>query len=247
MERSLVQPTTSRALFGYLLLFFLILALAGGVDRNDRSRDCALARVKPCVDRLLQLANDNVLVHATNETLLDDVCTMTRKAVECVTSYISNCFDKTDREVYLQTASSTKGIMNDICQPGEFRNRFLEHIPCLRLVTIDYNYCGYLYKKTVYHIERGDNAHATPETCCTYNKLNNCSRSMSRKLCDSEAAEFVDEFLERSGDVQLRGNCSAYQEDSGLCSGCGAAPGWPGWPALAAGVLLLFGRHLLGR
>ena len=42
---------------------------------------------------------------------------------------------------------------------------FLKHVPCLRLVSMDYHYCGHLYKKTVAHIQRGEDRAASPEVC----------------------------------------------------------------------------------
>ena len=44
-------------------------APAAGTDGEQR--DCALSTVKPCVDTLLEQANNNVIAHATNQTLLD--------------------------------------------------------------------------------------------------------------------------------------------------------------------------------
>lgn len=47
----------------------------------------------------------------------------TQSAVDCVTSYISQCIDQAERAVYLNTAATANKLMNSICQPGQFRDR----------------------------------------------------------------------------------------------------------------------------
>jgi len=139
--------------------------------------------------------------------------------------------------------------MDAICLQGDFRQSFLKHVSCLKLVTIDYNHCGYLYKETVYHMEQGSHHQPTSsDICCAYNEFANCSRTTSRQLCDSEGAEFVNSFIRLSGDLPLQGNCSVYTADSEQCLSGGLQRAAPGQPGLAVGLLLLVaGRRVLAR
>ncbi|XP_043246654.1 uncharacterized protein LOC122394112 [Amphibalanus amphitrite] len=216
------QPLTlSRRSVGVITLLLLAAPAAG---TEGEQRDCALATVKPCVDTLLEQANNNVIAHATNSTLLD-TCRRIQEAMKCVSDYISSCSTKAEREQFTKTVSSTSGLMDSLCQPGEFQDQFLKHVPCLRLVSIDYNYCGHLYKKLVAHIERGEDRNPSPQVCCTFNEFTNCSRAMSQSLCSSEGAEFVDQYLDRFGDATLTPACKPYHVGSELCPRSGAAPG----------------------
>ena len=43
--------------------------------------------------------------------------------MECVSNYISACSTKAERQLFSKTVSSTSGLMDSLCQPGEFQDR----------------------------------------------------------------------------------------------------------------------------
>ena len=43
--------------------------------------------------------------------------------MSCVSTYISACSTEAEREQFTRTVSSTSGLMDSLCQPGEFQDR----------------------------------------------------------------------------------------------------------------------------
>lgn len=216
-----------------LLAFVHLQPLTVKAARGGSKADCHLRQVDNCLDTIEAISNDQKSAELLKTVGgLEKLCKASADTSACVSSQFRKCATPTHRELYKFFADHFDHSMNNFCQDGQPRQKFLKESPCI---------VDKVLKKPEYRKQCVDNYLATLDktqastdttvkintACCSYNRWEECMYTMINKECGVNARSSMEYFIKKAIGTTSNSICNdaSFKYSSKKCTKLYAAPG----------------------
>ncbi|KAB7507370.1 hypothetical protein Anas_06432, partial [Armadillidium nasatum] len=125
------------------------LSAYGKTSVNKGNEECSTSRLQSCMNLLQTINKDHNLAFASTEEELLNMCSTMNTGFECVYDHVTRCFNKERRDLIYTLLQGTEDVIRLLCTPGDFRNNYKIHAPCMKNVSTDSRMCGPHYQMLI--------------------------------------------------------------------------------------------------
>ncbi|XP_066906797.1 uncharacterized protein [Halyomorpha halys] len=193
-------------LWSFLIVYIL-------TERGDCQ--CSKQDYQRCVKLADPLLKDPHLIYPDNPRDIERVCRTWTYFVECVKTYTDRCFTESRRKEFNKAVESPVSSIHKLCSSPDYRNEYMKHASCMKMMLIEDNHCGRHYKLLVNQVS-GEAAQSS--VCCSHHIFRECVVDQTRNTCDAEATPFSSQMLDKALSF-LRDQCSNYIPNQDDCPG----------------------------
>lgn len=200
-----------------LVIAWLSLALMPVVMLEEK---CTLHQLQSCLESLQSVTQGNDLALVTTRFELLAVCSTLKESVGCVDEHMKHCFTATQRKVFNHVVAGARQFLIELCVPGPIQEAYLTHAPCYRNVSLSEDKCAPMYRRLIEISENVDEKRNVDdglrESCCAFNEFVLCKYIHVTRDCGQEAADFLQQHLDRISSPLIHEHCAhyTYPEDS---------------------------------
>ncbi|XP_023236010.1 uncharacterized protein LOC111635310 [Centruroides sculpturatus] len=180
--------------------------------------DCSADNLAKCLTWMEQMSRIEKMAYTEEE--LQNICHQLHLSFSCVSRYRSNCFTSKQQKIFDQLFSETEVFVNDLCIPGPFQQRYLNHTGCIHEALKDEKICAPEFNEKMALLnfeENNDFNYDIKVHCCALHKYILCQKELLTKSCGEAAAEIHQIIGERISGPQIKLVCSPY-ETSEYCN-----------------------------
>jgi len=198
---------------------------------------CHLKEMEVCINKMQQLGKgpDPTKIIASNEGLNKICKTVREDMIKCVKGYSKKCGTPLHRELFDLILDQITSSISKFCkEDNPARKKFLTQSPCIHkkvLSTDEYKTtCNNNFLATVDKIDDTvtDNADSTHGSiCCGYNIWHECTNTMIKGACGTQAVESFTAFLGQSFGTLTNMACpkNLFPVESDTCKKVKVVPG----------------------
>lgn len=186
------------------------------------SSQCHLT-LNTCNEPMAVLTKDKNFLLALEKSELDEICSTLSASLKCLDEYIHSCLSREEKNLVNDIFDNSLEVIQDLCEEGEFQETYLRHAPCFQLANMQ---CSERYEHVINVSVLMDNEASRRLGlhlyCCSYSAYLHCAVLATKAVCGEETADFMGQYLHRSVEPLVRGQCNmdTYSEDE-----CSSAPG----------------------
>lgn len=195
--------------------------------------DCHLKQWDECIEKSETYTNDPKSAELLKTVAgVEQICKLTLESTTCSETLFKRCATPLHRDLMRFFSDHAKASMNQFCQDGEPRRKFLQESPCIVdkvLSTPEYRaQCVDNYLATL------DKTKASTETtvkintaCCSYNRWEECMYTMVNAQCGTNARASMEYFIQKALGTTTNAVCNdaSFKYTSKRCTKLYAAPG----------------------
>ncbi|KAL7638832.1 UNVERIFIED_CONTAM: hypothetical protein RMT77_010366 [Armadillidium vulgare] len=149
------------------------------------------------------------------------MCSTMNTGFECVYDHVTRCFNKERRDLIYTLLQGTEDVIRLLCTPGDFRNNYKIHAPCMKNVSTDSRMCGPHYQMLIRLVSPKDDvsvADTIRRQCCAYHTYLLCVTEIAESECGPNAADFIKDYSYRTAGPLIKNQCKNYKAGSLMCS-----------------------------
>ncbi|KAK8403541.1 hypothetical protein O3P69_000529 [Scylla paramamosain] len=198
----------------------------GGGGGGGRGKECDPRHLQKCMKRLEAINEDHNLAFASTEPELDQMCHTMGSGLNCVKSHISRCFKVSRQQLIYQLLTGTEDVIHSLCMPGNFRDQYLQHSPCMKNLSVDPQVCGKQYHRLINSVDPAEKLEfedSIRQQCCAFHNYLLCVTTAAERECSSEASYFIEEYSYRTARPIIQTRCKVYVPGSLECTYSSAA------------------------
>ncbi|XP_074598141.1 uncharacterized protein LOC141852884 [Brevipalpus obovatus] len=200
----------NKYLFFASIILILVLQVQCQNKKKNSARgrrpkaDCRLLLLEECMTKMNRYKNDSKSYELIKTSRgIDEICSNSQESLKCLSDFIVKCGTPIQQEMFRFALEQFEKSVDRFCKPGELRNDFLVHSPCIAdkvLGKQEYkNKCNMPFTASV------DKTDKLPEfddrldlVCCGYNRWENCLLEMTTKECSGAGKEALNAFMEKA-------------------------------------------------
>ncbi|XP_054717004.1 uncharacterized protein LOC129226426 [Uloborus diversus] len=203
------------------MLSKLLLVLALLPVLSSTEEICTLSHLHGCLESLQSVTQGNDLALATTRAELLAVCSKLQESVLCVDEHMKNCFSVTQRKVFNHLVAGARQFLLELCVSGPIQEAYLRHSPCYRNVSLSEDKCAPKYRHLIYLSEnvneKKDVDEGLRESCCAFDEFVHCKYMYVTKDCGQDAANFLQQHLDRISSPLIHEHCAHYTYPINSC------------------------------
>ncbi|CAL1288367.1 unnamed protein product [Larinioides sclopetarius] len=183
---------------------------------------CTLHELHGCLESLQSVTQSNDLVFVTTRAELLALCSKLKESVICVDEHMKNCFNPTQTKVFNQVVAGARQFLVELCVAGPTQEAYLTHSPCYKNVSLSEEKCAPKYRHLIQISENVEGQRnideGLRESCCAFNDFVLCKYVYVRKDCGQDAADFLEQHLDRISSPLIHEHCAHYTYASDSCN-----------------------------
>ncbi|GFT55769.1 uncharacterized protein NPIL_174841 [Nephila pilipes] len=185
------------------------------------AEECTLHELQSCLESLQSVTQNNDLVFVTTRSELQAICSKLKDSVSCVDQHMRNCFSPTQTKVFNHVVAGARQFLLELCVTGPIQEAYLRHSPCYKNVSLSEEKCAPKYRHLIHlseNVEEQRNIdEGLRESCCAFNDFVLCKYVYVRKDCGQDAADFLEQHLDRISSPLIHEHCAHYTYASDSC------------------------------
>lgn len=204
------------------MLYSLLFTLAVLPVLSLCSEECTLHQLQGCLESLQSVTQGNDLALVTTRLELQAVCRKLKESVLCVDEHMKHCFSATQRKVFNHVVAGARQFLAELCVSGPIQEAYLRHAPCYRNVSMSEEKCALKYRHLI-HLSESVNEQKNVderlrESCCAFNDFVLCKYIYVTKDCGQDAADFLQQHLDKISSPLIHEHCAHYTYASDSCT-----------------------------
>ncbi|XP_050688067.1 uncharacterized protein LOC126981248 [Eriocheir sinensis] len=193
----------------------------GGGGGGRGKKECDPRHLQQCMKKLEAINEDHDLAFASTEPELDEMCHTMGSGLNCVKDHISRCFKAARQQLIYQLLTGTEDVIHSLCMPGAFREKYLQHSPCMKNLSVDPQMCGKHYHRLISSVDPAEKLEfedSIRQQCCAFHNYLLCVTSAAERECSSKASYFIEEYSYRTARPIIQTRCKVYVPGSLECT-----------------------------
>ncbi|XP_015794772.1 uncharacterized protein LOC107371256 [Tetranychus urticae] len=200
-----------KSLFSAILIILFVSQINCQSDKRKnkfRGRrpnvNCHLKQLQSCIEKVDRYSNQTEAYKLiTTSRGIDEICSNSLEGLNCLKEHIDQCGTPIQREMFEFTIEQFQRSIDQFCKPGELRQEFLKHSPCIAdniLSKDDYKKtCNQPYLASIDKVNKFEDFDDRLDlTCCSYNRWENCFLGMVSAKCQGSGREALTNFMEKT-------------------------------------------------
>ncbi|XP_067129409.1 uncharacterized protein [Centruroides vittatus] len=203
-----------------LKTLFMLLCLS--YEFNGKSFNCSLENFQKCMASLQEVTKSKKLAFATTKEELTNVCQQLQEGFYCVENHSKRCFSPSQKRLFDSVVSGSRNVIEDLCVSGVVQENYLRYAKCFKNVSTDKSKCATQYHRMVQLSESEEDINdevedGLKETCCAFTEFVHCKYTHTVKDCGQDAANFLQNHMDRMSGSLIHQHCSLYTFQSDAC------------------------------
>ncbi|XP_035225505.1 uncharacterized protein LOC118198024, partial [Stegodyphus dumicola] len=145
-----------------------------------------------------------------------------KDSVSCVDEHMKQCFTPTQRKVFNHVVAGARQFLVELCVTGPIQEVYLIHASCFKNISLAEEKCAPKYRHLI-EISKNVNEEQNVdeglrESCCAFGEFVLCKYIHVSQDCGHEAADFLQQHLDRITSPLLHEHCAHYTYGTGTCT-----------------------------
>lgn len=201
----------------YSFIIFFVLSITDAMEADCSEHEDLLER---CSMALPVLGAPDIAFALTRKEL-DESCSELRPGLKCIYYYKKLCMKKHERVVFTRIYSGMIDVIQQLCTPGKYQDKYLKHVDCIRNIKPQYDICSSKYEVILTQLnnKQSDQYQTVLSSgvikddmylktvCSSFQEFLTCSEQTVQRSCGDEAAKSTNTFIKRMASNILRNFC----------------------------------------
>ncbi|XP_053213091.1 uncharacterized protein LOC128396520 [Panonychus citri] len=211
-----------------IFLIFGLIVFSITVDCNKKRNryrgkrpkgTCGLSELDKCLDRLETYRNNTDTFKLLKDSNgFNEICSTVQDTISCFKLYVERCGTPLQYEFFDFALEYFTKSIDKFCKPGEQREEFLKHSPCLVSKVLGTQEikkkCNDPYLATIEKMDKNSSLDARLDSvCCSHNRWEDCLLTSIEKECGKQGRESTFNFLDKAFAGLIRMVCNHDEFD----------------------------------